>query len=176
MNMLLSLLGFGCLGIFLLAFGGAGIFMIYSSRKSSAQAQASKNWPAVAGAVTLSEVGHGTSTDSDGDTHDSYHPRVEYTYQVGEQTLAGKQIAFGVVKVSSNPRGAEAVIAKYPLGAPVTVYINPSNPAEAVLERQASSATTLLVMGIIFLAVTVCLGLPGILGVAYGLVDRLTGN
>jgi hypothetical protein len=175
MNTILSILGIGCLGVFLLVFGGGGVYMIYLSRKSKAQAQSSQIWPGITGRVTCSEVGESTSTDSDGDSHTSYHPRVEYSYQVAGQEFSGKRITFGVVKGSSNPRGAQAVLAKYPLGAAATVFYNPGNPADAVLEKQASGTNTMLVLGIVFLAVAACLALPGFIAAAIGMLRNFTG-
>jgi hypothetical protein len=159
MNILVSILGFTCLGVILLIFGGGGVYLIYLSRKTSAQAQGSQNWPSTAATIIRSEVGQSVNNSSDG-PRTSYHPVVEYTYHVGGQELTGKRIAFGPVKAGSRTTGAEAVLAKYRLGSVVTVYFNPQNPAEAVLEKQAAGATTMLVLGIVFLAVTACLGLP----------------
>ena len=167
MNILVSILGFACLGILLLAFGGGGIYLIYLSRKNSAQAQGSQHWLSTVATITRSEVGQSSSSDHDG-PRTNYHPVVEYTYPVGGQVYAGKRIAFGPVKASARSASAQAALAKYPLGGTVTVYYDPNNPAEAVLEKQAIGTTTMLVLGIVFLVVTVCLALPGIIFAVLG--------
>jgi hypothetical protein len=175
-SILSSLIGFACLGIFLLAFGGGGIYLIIASRKTRAQAEASQNWPAAAGSVLRSEVGESTSTDSDGDTSTTYHPVVEYTYQVGGQSFTGRRITFGPVTGNSNPRKAQEVLSRYPSGGAVQVYYNPQKPDEAVLEKRASGTNVMLILGIVFLAITACLGLPGLVMAAVSLLGRLTGS
>jgi hypothetical protein len=42
----------------------------------------------------------------------------------------------------------------------VTVYYNPNNPSEAVLERAAGGSVLGIVIGIIFLLVSLCVGCP----------------
>ena len=118
--------------------------------------------------ITRSEVGQSSSSDHDG-PRTNYHPVVEYTYPVGGQVYAGKRIAFGPAKASARSTSAQAALAKYPLGGAVTVYYDPNNPAEVVLEKQAIGTTAMLVLGIVFLAVTVCLALPGIIVAAVGI-------
>jgi hypothetical protein len=167
MNILVSIFGFACLGIFLLAFGGGGVYLIYLSRKNSALAQGSQNWLSTAATITQSEVGQSSSSDHDG-PRTYYRPVVEYTYQVGAQTYTGKRIAFGPAKASARSASVQAALGKYPQGGAVTVYYDPNNPAEAVLEKQAAGTTAMLVLGIVFLAVTVCLALPGIIVAVLG--------
>ena len=175
-SIITSLIGVACLGIFLLAFGGGGVYLIYSSRKTRAQAEASQNWPVAAGSVVRSEIGESTSTDSDGDESTSYHPVVEYTYQVAGQSFNGKRITFGPVTGSSNPRKAQEVLSRYPSGGAVQVYYNPQKPGEAVLEKRASGTNVMLILGIVFLAITACLGLPGLVYAAVSLLNRLVGG
>jgi hypothetical protein len=41
----------------------------------------------------------------------------------------------GFYSVGMLPGSAQAVVNRYPAGAPVTVYYNPDNPQESLLER-----------------------------------------
>lgn len=48
--------------------------------------------------------------------------------------------------------------------------------AGAVLELQASGTNTMLVLGIVFLAVAACLALPGFIAAATGMLKNFAGN
>jgi hypothetical protein len=154
------LLGMLCGGIFFLLFLGLGIFLIYRTQQSKKQAQVSQNWPSIPGQVTDSHVSRSQSTDADGDTSTSYSARVAYTYQVSGQAYSGHNIAFGFNPSYSNESKAQAAAARYPLGGQVPVYYDPSNPSDAVLERQASGSNVGMILGIIFIVIGVCLACP----------------
>ncbi len=161
MNMIVSsLIGVACLGFFLLAFGGVGAFLLYKSWQQNKQASVSQNWPSSPGQVIDSHVDEGWSEDSDGDRHRTYHPQVKYSYSVNGQPFTGEMISFGFKRADRSPNPAQAVVNAYPTGKSVVVYFNPTNPAEAVLERRASSLGITFVMGLVFLAVAVCLACP----------------
>ena len=99
-------------------------------------------WPSTQGVITSSTLESRSSED--GYTH---YPAVYYSYQVSGQAHKGNRIAPGVDVGGS---GARKVIARYPMGAPVTVYYNPQNPADAVLEKQAPAPTLLwIVLGVL---------------------------
>jgi len=171
MESLLPFAGVACLGIFILVFALAGIYLVYLGIKNMRKAQASQSWPSVAGQVTGVDVGESQSTDSDGDRHTSYYPIVRYTYVVNGQSFAGDKLAFGPRTGSGRYAKAQAMANRYAAGAPVTVYYNPENPEDAVLEKRAAGTMTTLIIGIAFLAVTVCLGLP----IAFSLLFSLLG-
>ena len=157
-----ALIGGLCGIIFVLVFAGIGGFLIYRSLQNRKRAEASQNWPSTLGMMAESRVTRSTSTDSDGDTSESYSPHVEYTYQVGGQEYRGKDITFGFKQGFGSPNKAEEVIARYPAGGSVTVYYDPSNPQKAVLERKAGGFGASLAIGIIFLIVGLCLACPGV--------------
>jgi hypothetical protein len=163
-----SIIGMLCGGLFILVFAGAGVFLIYQSIRSRQKAEASQGWPATSGQITDAGVGHHTSTDSDGDRSDHYTPKVSYTYPVSGQTYEGSKIGFGMQQSFGNPGKAQAALARFPVGAQVPVYYDPNNPAEAVLERKAGGSTVSLVLGIVFLLVSLCLGCPVLAAVILG--------
>ena len=170
MERLLSFAAVPCLGIFILVFGLGGIYLIYLGIKNMRKAQASQNWPSTTGQVTGVDVGQSQSTDSDGDSHTSYYPIVRYTYAVSGQTFAGDKLAFGPRSTSNRYAKAQATASRYAVGAPVTVYYNPEDPQDAVLEKRAAGTMTTLIIGIAFLAVTVCLVLPIVGSVLFSLL------
>ncbi|MBA4379859.1 MAG: hypothetical protein C0393_04105 [Anaerolinea sp.] len=159
-NLIFQLIGFCCGGIFILAFAGAGVFLLIKSFKDRKKAEASQGWPATQGQIIEARIAESTSTDSDGDTSTSYSPAVEYTYSVAGQEYKGNKITFGFTQGYGNYAKAQAALARYTLGAQVTVYYDPANPADAVLERKAGGSTISLVLGIIFILISLCLGCP----------------
>ena len=156
------LIGVLCGGLFVLLFAGIGVFLIYHSIRSRRKAESSQGWPSTSGQVSEARVSHHTSTDTDGDTQDSYSPEVCYHYQTGGQEYDGSKIGFGFQQSFNSRSQAEQALSRFPEGSQVTVYYNPANPAEAVLERKAGGSTLSLVLGIIFLLVGLCLGCSGL--------------
>jgi hypothetical protein len=59
-------------------------------------------------------------------------PRVEYEFSVGGKTWRGERISIGEDTGGAN---TEATLGRYPVGAVVSVYYDPANPANCVLER-----------------------------------------
>jgi hypothetical protein len=156
------IIGLVCGGFFILAFAGLGAFLIYKSVRNRKKADASQSWPATSGQITAAHVSHHTSTDSDGDSSDYYTPKVSYTYQALGQEYQGDKIGFGFQVSYGSPGKAQAILASFPVGGQVAVYYDPNNPAESVLERKAGGSTLTLVLGIIFIAVSLCVGCPGL--------------
>ena len=151
------LFGLVCMGVILLGFGGIGAFLLYRGWQQNKLADASKNWPAANGQITISKIHEGWSEDSDGDRFRSYQADVQFVYQVNGQTLNGSQIAFGVKSSDRNPKNAQVAVNNYPVGKNVPVYYNPANPGEAVLERRAGGLGVTFEMGIVFLVVAICM-------------------
>lgn len=163
--------GLPCIGILLLVFGGGGIYLIYLSIKNRQQAEQSQNWPSTAGQVVDARVVEGASGHDDMSTN--YVLLVEYEYAVGGVTYRSRQTAFGPRQAHRRYHQAQAQAGRYPVGTPVTVFYNPDNPQEAVLERRAPATTATLVVGIAFLAVAACLGCPLLGGLAMNLLGLI---
>jgi hypothetical protein len=60
-------------------------------------------------------------------------PRVEYEFSVGGRTWRGDRIGIGEDTGGAN---TEATLRRYPVGATVSVYYDPADPANCVLERE----------------------------------------
>jgi len=165
-------IGMLCGGMFILVFAGAGAFLIYQSIRSRQKAEVSQSWPATSGQITDARVAHHTSTDSEGDRSDHYTPKVSYTYQASGQTYEGSKIGFGMQQSFGSAAKAQATLARFPMGGQVAVYYDPNNPAEAVLERKAGGSTMSLILGIVFLLVSLCLGCPVLTVVILGPVTQ----
>ena len=115
----------------ILVIGGIGFFFYKRNQKSSAYRQAAQTWPGTTGIVLVSTV----QSKRIGRSHKTY-PVVVYQYTVNGQGFQGQTIKAGeqflTVSVMGQP---QATVARYPVGASITVYYNPANPAESVLER-----------------------------------------
>jgi hypothetical protein len=94
-----------------------------------------KRWPGTPGKVVASaaeardvDVGGPNSTDTE---------RRNFALIVYAYTVAGREYRCDRVSIGENMGNFEVAetLAKYPVGTTVTVYYNPSDPAQAVIER-----------------------------------------
>lgn len=119
-----TLIIIGVIGFSILLVDGILLGIIFSTLRGVANAA---NWSSTMGTVTYSAIQSRLSGDSTAD-----YPVVHYTYQVMGQMLQGKNIMPGP---EAGGVGAKKVVARYPIGTQVTVYYDPNNPSDAVLER-----------------------------------------
>lgn len=106
-------------------------------------------WLQVPGKILESSV----VSSADGE---STFPEVLYAYEVnGTPLQSGSVGASGMMTASD-------IVAKYPVGRAVQVFYDPDSPSSAVLERNASALTFILVMAI----ASVLAGLAFLSGVA----------
>lgn len=137
-----------------------GVMLIRKHTKSKQKAAEAQKWPTVSGRVVRSEILKSESSDEDGTSY-SYTPNIEYEYQVSGQNYSSKQVAFGGFSGTGSQKPAEKMVYKYPLNDSVSVYYNPANPHEAVLEQAVGSgAKGALIGGIVLIAVSLLIGLP----------------
>jgi hypothetical protein len=125
--------------------------------RAAGKAKASETWPTTIGKILSSEVLVEESRDGEGSTW--YNPVVAYSYSAGGRSLEGSRIRFANMRRGSRKK-AEAVLASYRAGAPVTVRYNPEKPDEAVLETQKPGPLYLVLAlgGLVFIAVGLVLG------------------
>jgi hypothetical protein len=82
-------------------------------------------------------------------------PLVAYTFSVGGQEYRGERIALGEVGASE----IDEMLTKYPVGKDVTVFYDPANPKNCVLERGIPSY---VFSGCLWLTVIAAAGIAGI--------------
>jgi hypothetical protein len=82
----------------------------------------------------------------------SYIPHITYQYTVNNILYTSSNISLEN-KSSDVKRDTEALIERYQPGQNVTVYYNPTNPTQAILETSASRGQWLLIVGIILIVV-----------------------
>lgn len=95
----------------------------------------SMGWEQVPGTVTSSEVEDAWDT-----TGDRYAGRVLYTYEVDGVTYEGDQLDLRDVAYVGRQEDAERLVAPYPVGASVMLYVDPADPTRAVLNRDLPGA------------------------------------
>jgi hypothetical protein len=112
-------------GLIALAFAGVRLL-----RTNAAAA-----WPTAPGVITAS----GIETVAVPGRQIRYVPAVAiaYTYDVAGQTFTGTAVGRDTTPVVEGTAEAGRLLAAYPAGAPVTVFVNPNDPAEAFLETAA---------------------------------------
>ena len=114
-----------------------GLLLVAAAYKSL-QVRAAREWPSAAGKVVVSktEVRKVKVIDSDRAEGHRFEERnfadIVYEYSVAGRKLRNNRVSIGEDR--GNFQVAET-IAKYPVGAVVTVYYNPLHPDQAVLER-----------------------------------------
>jgi hypothetical protein len=127
--------------LFSLVFVAIGAGVLYYARSVSQKMQQSLSWPSTRGEIAHSAVLRETQNSSSSNAP-TYKADVAYRYQVQGRDYSSEQVS--LADYSSTTGRAQSIVNRYPHGAPVTVYYNPTNPAEAVLERDASSGLNLL--------------------------------
>lgn len=123
-----------------IGFGLLILLFLVAHRRRLARAT---TWPVVPGRVTISRVEERRGSGESGPRHRSYEAVVEFRYEVGDLSFSSRQIALGW-RTSGSRKGAEAVVARYPVGATVEVRYDPDNPSEAALERPRAASWLLL--------------------------------
>jgi hypothetical protein len=127
------------------------VFLFLAFNLNRKAKKAAESWPTVPGTVVNSSVTIRTSHSTKGQTRISHVPVVNYEYQVDEQKYATDRITFG--SASFGKKKADAIVAAYPQGAPVTVHYDPIDPSKAVLETKAIGVGSNIFLGILLLAV-----------------------
>jgi hypothetical protein len=108
------------------ALGGVFAFKSLSALR---QSRACAHWPSVPGWVVRAQVTQTLAADGEARFSDF---SVLYTYRVNDQDYRGTRLHVG--DPDTLGRVTEETATKYRTGTNVTVYYNPENPEEAVLE------------------------------------------
>lgn len=120
------------------------------------------DWPAVPGTVAAAEVI--TTTIPGPALRRADVVRITYDYRVGDTGYRGDRVNLNPVPVEVDSEEGQRLLATYPTGAAVTVYHDPADPAQAILEREPSP------LG--FWAGLALLGMAGVVGLAALLLSR----
>ena len=122
----------------------------YISDERKAEKDASQ-WPSVNGTVLSARlVSHGSIR------YRADFPEISYSYEVGGKVYKSKHIAAGG---EMGGVGAQSVLDRYPVSSQVTVYYDPKNPKDAVLEKKSVVQSWLWVI-LIFMNILLCIVVP----------------
>ena len=138
------------LGFFGIAFLlGGGAIMLLMGKPMLDQAHASKTWPTVEGTVTESRVE--TIKPQDRNDGPTYQAVVSFDYEVQKTSYNSSRIWFGGEISTNDQAEMQNIASQYVEGQKTTVYYDPQNPAEAVLQPGAFFSTYLLmIFGAVF--------------------------
>jgi hypothetical protein len=125
-----------------LVFIAIGLGMLYYARSLSAKAQQSLSWPSTEGVISHSAVLLQMRDTSDSTSTTTYKADVAYRYKVRGRDYSSDRLT--LADFSSTARRAQGIVGRYADGAPVTVYYNPVDPSDAVLERGGTSGIGVL--------------------------------
>lgn len=149
--MLLGLLGASCI---IVLFFFAGMYMFYQYFQEKEAAEESARWSTTQGEITKSDLRREASIES---TNSLYYPDVEYKYEFLDTEYIGQRISFGGETGYSMRSKTEEILEKYPVGQSMTVYYDPNEPEEAVLERNMGTGGKLFMwLGLAFVIFSLC--------------------
>ena len=116
--------------------------------------KSSESWPGVPGKILASQ----TSVIEFGRGADRNKPFVQYSYKTPSGEKVGERIWLGAGRSEGGCKPEEKIGERYPVGRRVTVYVNPKNDTETLLQPGVpDGAYALIVLSGIALAVTVAL-------------------
>ena len=119
--------------ILLVALVPIGIGLVVA-RSKLARVRRAAGWHATTGRVIASAVHTDRPGSSIRNPLYENRPAVRYAFEVAGRRFEGERIGFGADGGRAN---TAATLARYPVGSPVTVFYDPADPTEAVLEREA---------------------------------------
>jgi hypothetical protein len=155
-----------------LCFGGAfflaGAILLFFAIRTRQKSSASMSWPSTIGEISVATVRQNSSTDEDGHVSFTYSPVVEYDFSVDNETYRGRRINYGITD-SPSREAAQREVDRFKPGMQVPVYYNPEKPNEAVLEKKVVKSNIGLILGIVFMVLTLCTCLISMVMVVRGL-------
>jgi hypothetical protein len=151
-----------------------GTWLIYlcvtgllEKRKNLARARLASTWPSVTGRVVSLRIveGKSISTETKQEIH-TYRPEIEYAYSVGGTEYQSTRQAFGKILWYQSAE-AEAFQSSHAPEATVTVYHDPANPRESVLDPDPAHATKLVAADFAMLVAGVVMAVVGLGGMVF---------
>lgn len=116
--------------------GPIAVMVIAMVVTKSLQLRRSAAWPQATGRITKSTVATRHERPFGRAMRVINFPEVEYEFSADGRKYTGQRIAIGD---DSGGAHIEATLARYPVGASVTVYYDPADPEDCVLDRKGPS-------------------------------------
>jgi hypothetical protein len=123
------------LSVLVVALGAFGFAISLFALALHRQASLARKWPQVTGTIELSGVEEYRTAPSDRESsgHVMYQRKVNYTYRYNNISYTRMHSSFASNSASDSGWLARKLSPGYRNGAPVKVYVDPANPAEATL-------------------------------------------
>lgn len=137
--------------VFALIFGVLNFFMYRTITETQRREKAVQTWPTVTGTIGTSEA----RTHRHSGRQSATFPHVTYTYEVNGKTHHSSNIMAGGEIGGLN---VESTLARYPQGSKVTVYYDPQNPKDAVLEPTKTTVSKAIWLMLAAMNIIVCVG------------------
>jgi hypothetical protein len=145
-------------GVVLLLFAGS----LWNLLRLRAQMRASKSWGKTEGEIVVSELKIPATHRSDDD--DDVRALIHYRYSVGTETFKSECIKLGGQTAMARA-DAQALVAKYPIGARVDVFYDPRDPKTCALDpSRPDNFVAQLVFTIVFGAIGAVLAAHAVAG------------
>ena len=111
------------------------------------QARETKKWISVSATVEASKV---KSSIEDG--NDVYKPYIAYRYELDGEEYIGDR--YSIMEASSSGKSAkEKIVREYPVGHVFSVFVNPTNPSESVINRDSRASFVFCVFPFMFIGI-----------------------
>ena len=138
---------------FVVAFSLFALFILMMARAMRQQTMEAKSWKETSGRIMSADFDTFeklTMVDNVSRKVTTNQPNIVYGYEVDGHAYQSNRIAFGGKTQSTSKRLVGGSLARYKVGDAVTVYYDPANPSEAVLERKAKHMWVLYFFAALF--------------------------
>jgi hypothetical protein len=99
-------------------------------------------WAKAQGKMVSGHIESGESYDQSSSSYQTYYqPVVTYQYEVNGVEYTGTRVTQGAFQYGSSG-DVQKFLADHPIGSPITVYYDPANPADSILEKGLGSMAT----------------------------------
>lgn len=124
---------------FVVAMGAFGSVAALFALALQRQASKARRWPVVTGTIKLSDIEQYRAAPTEDQSRGSvmYQRKVSYTYSYNNIAYTNVHASLASNVASTSAARVRKLTPVYQDGAPVKVYVNPENPAEATLEPTA---------------------------------------
>lgn len=139
-----------CFALFL---GGLGIFLIISAQGLKPDVGECQSWRKSEGVIIEAEI----ISECDPKGKINYIPVVQFIFQANHRMVQGSQICTGRSPHFTRQQKALQNLENYPLGSKVSVFFDPHNPEEAVLEGHIYDRRQCLILGSVFILLMIFL-------------------
>ena len=129
--------GSGCVIVTGVALIAIGVWILLSNARSASVAQEAKSWTKTPCRIVAAELVSQTGSDQP-----VYRTDFTYAYQVDGKNYVGKRDS--VLTTYSKHSVAQDRLRALPVGAEAVCYVNPNDPADAILDRSVSGGELLI--------------------------------